>query len=95
MQTLKQNYLKGALMTDSVKRERENIKKLPAFQKLCKMEDSELRELAAGKNADRLLDRFVKEMAKEKQKADQQEQIRENEPPKNGPQNDAGGNVLK
>ena len=91
----KQNYLKGALMTDSVKRERENIKKLPAFQKLCKMEDSELRELAAGKNADKLLDRFVKEMAKEKQKANQQEQLRKKEPKKDDPQNEADGNVLK
>ena len=75
--------LKNALQPDVVRAERANLRKLPAFKKLEKMNDDELRTLAAGAKADRLLDRFVKEMAKQKQK-----ELLAGGAKKNGPQNE-------
>ena len=42
---------------------------LPAFKKLEKMPDAELRSLAAGKGANQLMDHFISEMAKDMKQA--------------------------
>ena len=85
----KENYLKNALMPEHVKAERENIKNTPAFRQICRMKDSDLRALAAGKNADKLLDRYVSEMAKEKQQEKKQNQ----QQPEVRPDGPEAGNV--
>ena len=64
---IKNDSLKNALTTDAVKENRAFIMNTPAFRRLCRMDDGDLRSLASGKNADKLMDRYISEMAKEKQ----------------------------
>ena len=55
--------MKNALLPREIRRQRDNLMEMPAFKKLAKMPEKELRSLAAGKGAEKLLDHFVTEVA--------------------------------
>ena len=63
--TKKSQELKNAVIPKEIRKQRDRLMELPAFKKLAKMPDAELRSLAAGKGADKLLDHFVTEVAKD------------------------------
>ena len=63
----KDQSLKNAMIPKEIRKQRDRLMELPAFQKLEKMPDAELRSLAAGKGADILMDRFITQVAKDMQ----------------------------
>ena len=67
--------IKNALRADMVAKNREEIMRNPAFERLVKMPDDELRSLAAQQKGDKLMDRFVGEAAKDMKAQKTQEQM--------------------
>ena len=61
------DILKKAVQLDVVKAEIKRIKASPAFEQYKQMPEKELRNLAAGKNADKLMTSYVRETAKHMQ----------------------------
>ena len=59
--------LKNAVQPSVVEQQAGNIMNEPAFKKLAEMPDKELRTLAAGKGAEKLMNTFIRETAKHMQ----------------------------
>ena len=78
-----------ALRADIVAKNRDEIMRHPAFERLAKMPDDELRSLAAQRKGDKLMDRFVGEAAKDIKTQKTQEQMRV----RKAPEKTAGQNL--
>ncbi|MBR0312702.1 MAG: hypothetical protein IJQ98_09980, partial [Oscillospiraceae bacterium] len=78
-----------ALRADIVAKNRDEIMRHPAFERLAKMPDDELRSLAAQRKGDKLMDRFVGEAAKDIKAQKTQEPMRV----RKAPEKTAGQNL--
>ena len=85
------DVLKKAVQIDVVKAELKRIKASPAFEQFRQMPEKELRNLAAGKNADKLMTSYVRETAKHMQQQKAQKGRNANQNAERGPEGPAVG----
>lgn len=64
---LKSRKVLDALEPDMINRNTEKIKQNPAYQRLCRMDDENLRALALNGKGEKLMNSFFSEAAKNKQ----------------------------